>query len=227
MKKNIFILNLILLVLLLVGDVCYILFGGLWLKTLTSLMFVAIGLINLIYAIKVKKRNFKFAITLFVGLVFAMAGDIVLNIHFIGGAILFAVGHVFFYIAYNFIEKFKFIDLLYTACVFIPALAILLFVPILNYGSTLMQIICILYTLVISFMVGKAISIYVSKKSFANLFVLLGSIFFFFSDAMLLFAQFSNVSVVFGILCLATYYPAEFLLAYSIFKKANCEKQTK
>ena len=91
MRKNIFILNLILLALLLAGDVCYILLGGLWLKALTSLMFVVIGLINLIYALKVKKGNMKFAIILFIGLVFAMAGDIVLNIHFIGGAILFAV----------------------------------------------------------------------------------------------------------------------------------------
>ena len=221
MRKNIFILNLILLALLLAGDVCYILLGGLWLKALTSLMFVVIGLINLIYALKVKKGNMKFAIILFIGLVFAMAGDIVLNIHFIGGAILFAVGHVFFYVAYNFIEKFKLIDLLYTACVFVPALAILLFVPILNYGSVLMQIICIFYTLVISFMVGKAISIYVRKKTLANLFVLLGSIFFFFSDAMLLFAQFSNVSVAFGVLCLATYYPAEFMLAHSVYQQAK------
>ena len=221
MRKNIFILNLILLALLLAGDVCYIVLGGLWLKSLTSLMFVAIGLINLIYALKVKKGNMKFAITLFIGLVFAMAGDIVLEIHFIGGAILFAVGHVFFYIAYNFIDNFKLKDLLYTECVFIPALAILLFVPILNYGSLLMQIVCIFYALVISFMVGKAISIYVSRKSLTNLFILLGSIFFFVSDATLLFVQFSSGGLIFDILCLATYYPAEFMLAHSIFQQVK------
>ena len=219
MRKGIFIFNLCLLALLVIGDVCYINYGGLWLKAVTSLLFVVTGIVNLVYIIKTKKGNIKFSITMSVGLFVAMAGDIVLNLHFIGGAVLFALGHVIFYIAYTFIEKFKLINLVYSACVFVPALGILIFVPVLNYGGVFMQIICIIYTLIISLMVGKAISIFVREKNLFTFLLMIGSFLFFFSDAMLLFDQFSSVSIIFGILCLATYYPAELLLAHSILQQ--------
>ena len=90
-KKLIIILNCILLALIFAGDVLYIVFGDLWLKGLTSAFFVLLGVINLIYAIKNKSNKQKFSIILVIGLIFAMLGDIILNIHFISGAILFAV----------------------------------------------------------------------------------------------------------------------------------------
>lgn len=220
MKKLFTILNFVFLALIVVGDVCYTTFGGLWLKALTSLMFVTLGGINLFYAIKNKTNYLKFSIWLVVGLVFAMAGDIVLNIYFIGGAILFAVGHVFFYVAYCNLAKFKWTDLIYSAIIFVPSLFVLLFVPILNYGSVLMQIVCIVYALIISLMLGKSIANFVREKNIFTLIILVGCALFFFSDLMLLFDVFAGAKIA-GILCLATYYPAEFLLGYSIFVGSN------
>ena len=81
-----------------------------------------------------------------------------------------------------------------------------------------MQILCCIYAFVISIMVGKAIANFIKEKSQLNLIILLGSILFFFSDFMLLFNVFADVGRIFSVLCLATYYPAEFLLAYSILK---------
>ena len=67
------------------------------------------------------------------------------------------------------------------------------------------------------FLDSPAIAIEEKKeKSTLNLIILIGSVLFFLSDFMLLFNVFSSVSAVFGILCLALYYPAEFLLAHSI-----------
>lgn len=225
-KKIIIILNCILLASILAGDVLYIVFGDLWLKGLTSAFFVLLGVINLVYAIKNKSNKQKFSIILVVGLVFAMLGDIILNIHFISGAILFAIGHVFFFISYCFLQKFSWKDLLFGAIIFIPSVLIITLVPIFDFGGVLMEIVCIVYALIISLMVGKAISNLIREKNLLNLIIVLGSALFFFSDLMLLLDVFGNLSVV-AILCLATYYPAEFLLAHSIYRAVEENHDTK
>lgn len=223
-KKPINIINLLFLICIVTGDICYTTFGGLWLKALTSIFFVALGVVNLIYAINNKTDYLKFSIILVAGLTFAMLGDIVLNIYFIGGAILFAIGHIFYFVAYCFISKFNPKDLIYSALIFVPSLFIILFVPVLNFGGILMQIVCVAYALIISLMLGKSIANFVAKKSFLTLIIMLGSILFFFSDVMLVFDVFASLPVV-GTLCLATYYPAEFLLAYSILCANNSNKK--
>jgi len=216
MKKIQKILNLLLLFAILIGDVFYILENTLLIKSITSAMFVILGAINLFFAIKSKTPNKKFCITMIVGLFFAMLGDILLEIEFIVGALLFAVGHIFYFIAYCFLKKFNLRDLIPGTCIFIPSLLIITLVPLFDFGGILMQIVCIFYALIISLMVGKSISNLLNKKSPLNILIVVGSILFFFSDFMLLFNVFANVSRIFGILCLATYYPAEFVLAFSI-----------
>ena len=111
--------------------------------------------------------------------------------------------------------------MIYSALIFVPSLLIILLVPIFDFGGITLQILCCVYAFVISIMVGKAIANFIKDKSALNLIILIGSVLFFFSDFMLLFNVFSDISRVFGILCLATYYPAENLLAYSILKHKN------
>ena len=216
MKKAINIFNLIMLIAIVIADICYNLIGTLLAKSIASSLFVLLGLVNLIYVIKNKTQYLKFSIILFIGLIFAMLGDIVLQLHFISGAILFAIGHILFFCAYCTIIRFKPKDLLYGLAIFIPVLALILFLPIFDFGDIVMKLVCIIYALIISAMTSKAISNYLQDKSLLNLIVLIGSSLFIFSDFMLLFDVFSELSSVFGILCLATYYPAEFLLAHSI-----------
>ncbi len=216
--KKINIFNIVMLGLLLVADVFFIVDGGLTIKTIASLIFVAIGLVNLIYLLKVEKHKSLPSYLLFIGLCFACLGDILLEIQFVIGAIFFAVGHVFYFISYCKLSKFNWKDLIYSALIFIPSLSIILFVPIFDFGGGTLQILCCVYALVISIMVGKAVANFVKNKSTLNLIILVGSVLFFMSDFMLLFNVFADVSGVFLVLCLTTYYPAEFLLAYSILK---------
>jgi len=225
MKKTIIILNLILAMLVIVGDICYTMFGGLWLKGLTSLGFVLIGTINLFYAVKVKSKNIKFCIVMVIGLILSMLGDIVLNIYFIGGAILFALGHVAFVIAYCYLKRFKVKDLIPILVIAIPSSLIITLVPIFDFGGILMQLVCLIYALIISCMVGKSVSNYFNDRTFTNLIIMIGSFLFFFSDLMLLFDVFANVSIVFGLLCLASYYPAQILLSYSILHQTLTNKK--
>ena len=216
MNKTCSILNIILIVAVLIGDVCYTILGGLWIKGLTSLGFVLIGIVNLIYIFKLDGANRKFCIIMLIGLIFAMLGDIVLNLFFIGGAILFAIGHVFYFIAYCVLQSFKLKDLIFGAVIFVPSALIILLVPIFDFGGILMQIVCIVYALIISFMVGKSISNIIVKKSLINILLVIGSVLFFVSDFMLLLNVFGNVGEFADILCLATYYPAQCFLAYSL-----------
>lgn len=216
MKKITYSINLLFLLAIIILDIFYIIYGGLLLKSITSFLFFALGIINLIFVMKMKSDKLKFSIYLLIGLFFAMLGDILLEINFIIGAIFFAIGHVFYFISFCHLNKFSWKDLIYGIVIFIPSVLMITLYPHFEFGGVMMEILCIVYALVISFMVGKAISIYVSEKSMYRLIIMIGTILFFFSDLMLLFNVFSDVSRVFGVLCLATYYPAEFLLAFSI-----------
>lgn len=216
-KKNlIYYINLVFIVLIMIGDVLYLELGTLICKSITSALFVMLGLVNLIYAFKRGETNKKFSITILTGLFFAMLGDILLQINFIIGAILFAIGHIIFFASYICLNSFKLTDLCYGIAIIIPAILIITLAPFFDFKGNTMKILCIAYAIIISFMVGKAISNFIAKRTQTNMVVLLGSVLFFFSDLMLLFHKFAGGKKVFSYLCLLTYYPAEILLAISI-----------
>ena len=68
MRKQCFVMIIILSTLVVLGDIVYMLDWELWQKTLTSIAFVLIGLVGLIYAIKTKYSNIKYPIFMLVGL---------------------------------------------------------------------------------------------------------------------------------------------------------------
>ncbi len=218
--KKIDYLNLIFLFSIIIGDILYMVYDALYFKAITSALFVALGIINLVYIFKLKAKNRLFPIFMLVGLIFAFLGDVILEIHFISGAILFAIGHIFFFVSYCFIKRFDWKDLIAGIIIFIPSVLLITLAPIFNFGGILMEIVCVVYALIISLMVGKAVANLIRDKSLLNVIVLIGSCLFFFSDLMLLLNVFGHLPVV-GYLCLATYYPAEFLLAFSILKSHN------
>ena len=221
-QKSWFLLaNAILVLGIFVGDVCYITLGGLLAKALTSALFVVLGALNLTYVIISKNKDLKFPILMLVGLVFAMCGDIVLEVEFIVGAALFAIGHIFYFVAYCFLNKLRWLDLVIGAITFVPSVLFITLAPIFDFGGVLMEVVCVVYAVIISCMVGKAISNLIAVHSFQNLIIVLGSILFFFSDLMLLLHIFANLPRVVDILCLVTYYPAQCYLALSIFIHKN------
>ena len=216
MKKWAFFANLSLILLIMAFDAFYMQYGGLWLKSVTSALFVLMGAGNLFFALKFGGANFKFCALILTGLVFAMLGDIVLNVHFIGGAVLFAIGHIFFFVSYCFLQRPNWKDLICGLSIFVPAVLFITLAPIFDFGGVLMEIVCVVYALVISFMVGKALANLISKPSILQILILLGSVLFFISDLMLLLNVFANLPKIVDDFCLATYYPAEILLALSI-----------
>ena len=219
-KKIFMMLNLMLILGLVMSAICYAELGSLEIKSVTSMFFVLLGIANLIYSITMKS-NIKFSVFMVCGLSFSMMGDIVLEIYFMAGAILFAVGHILYFVAYCFYKKLHWLDAVVSIAIAIPSVLIVVFVPVFNYGGLLMELVCALYALIISFMLGKTVANFIRERNMTNFILMLGSFLFFFSDLMLLFHVFANISPVFDAVCLATYFPAQAFLGWSILLNAN------
>ena len=220
MKENkvVFWTNIVFLTLIVVATIIFMtgVLSPYIIKTLDSVLFVLCGVVNLIFLYKYKKEESIYkAFILLAGLSFACVGDIVLISNFVLGAIFFGVGHIFFVIFFYSLNGFNYKDILISLGIFIVCLLLIFLLPVFDFGNFLLVV--IFYALIISFMLGKAASNYINTKLPCNLILFIGAGLFFFSDFMLVFDRFTNLGEVFGLLCLATYYLAEFLLAMSIY----------
>lgn len=187
-------------------------------KALASLMFVLCCLCNVLFVRRqtADGRVSRYIWILFCGQVLACAGDIVLNFHFVGGAALFAVGHVLFFAAFCAVRRPSVRDLAIALVIIAAAAGFLLLYPRFDLGE--FAGIVYLYAVIISCMLAKGISLALDRrldKRF-RLLVLLGTSLFFLSDLMLVIHQFAAGGVVFDFLCLLLYYPAECFLALSV-----------
>ena len=216
-NKFVFVLNLILAVLVQVLMIWYLDCGGLWRKGLTSFGFVLLGALNLAYLIATRKKSLRFPGILTVGLIIAMFGDIVLNVNFIGGALLFAVGHIFYVISYGQLRRFGKLDLLLSGIIFAASALFLLLAPIFDFGDPMLKGICVGYAFVISCMVGKAFANAAREHTATNVLLAVGSLLFFFSDLMLVLYAFGDAPHIIDTICVVAYYPAQCLLAHALF----------
>ena len=92
----------------------------------------------------------------------------------------------------------------------------LLFCPLLTFEVPIFRIVCIIYALIISTMLGKAIGNFVREKNAVNGTIAVASVLFFFSDLMLVFDWFIGLWSWTDHACMGTYYPALCLLAFSM-----------
>lgn len=210
--------NIIFGVLILAATICFMqIDGGLTVKYITkstaSGLFVLCGVFNLICLHNYYKGSWK-SWLLLLGLVFAMAGDIVLIEHFTEGAILFAIGHIFYLTYFFTLYKFTFLDAIFTGLIITFSMLVIFLYKGFEWNG--MKMLVIIYATVISFMLGKAMGNYFAHKNVANLISFLGALFFFFSDMMLLFFNFAGRNMLFDYFCVYTYFPAEFMLAISL-----------
>ena len=195
--------------------------GGLWLKGLTSLWFVILGGVNLLYARirKIKLPLFSFFMEL--GLLCGMLADVLLGIQFFVGLLIFALGHVLYIVSFYTLEKFHLIDLF----IMIPISALSIFIivgtPYIQVDDAFMKNMLLGYAIVISCMLGKAVSNAILGPTTSRVLMLLGSVLFLFSDLMLAIDFFGKTSRLVWALCAYTYWPAQCILALSLFYSVN------
>lgn len=196
------------------------------LKCVCSVSFASLGVINLCHALIARQANKRFYIGTTAGLIFAMLGDVLIGYDFIVGALMFAMGHVCFIFAYCFLRKMGKSDLIFSGILFLFALAFLLFCPLLTFSNPVFRTVCIAYALIISLMLGKAAGNLAKNKCIFTGIIALASALFFFSDLMLVFERFAGGWLWAGRVCMATYYPALCLLAFSMYHKTVTSEKT-
>ncbi len=217
MKKKLLIPNALFIIIEFILIFIYREIGGVVLKGITSGGFVAIGAVNLIYSIMSKKGKLAFPSLIFAGLFSSMLGDVILNYDFIVGAFIFALGHIFYFIAFCKLNRFENRDSIPSMILFIGAAALLTLTPYFDFGSDLMLGICIFYAFIISLMAGKAISAFLKNRSSLHLVILIGAVLFFFSDVMLVFNVFGGAPEIADTLCLFSYWPGQTVIAFSMY----------
>lgn len=191
-------------------------YSELWIKATASAGFVLVGLVCFVYCIKIK-AGVKFPAVMLAGLAVCMAGDVVLNIEFIPGAALFALGHVLYIVSYVLLQKFSWKDLIIGVCLFVPCVLFITLAPIFKFGDVMLEIVCVAYALILSLMLSKAVTMFIRERCALHAIIAIGSLLFFASDFALLMNMFAENTLASRIACLSTYYPAQLLLALSIF----------
>lgn len=219
MKKTYLKGNVFILTLMLVSDVWYMFSGDLFAKTIASVMFLITGIVNFVYCIE-NKADLEFPRWMVMGLTFAMLADVILVLNFYIGAIVFAIAHIFYILSFCILEKINRKDLICGVGIFAFALSVIQLTPFLEFGSSLMKNICYAYALIISLMVGKAVSNLLKENNTTNMTIVIGSILFFISNLMFMFNEFGNILGA-SYLCLGTYYLGQFILAFSLFRYAT------
>lgn len=193
------------------------------LKCVCSGGFALLGLFNLGYALYTKQRNTTFFVCMAAGLVLAMLGDVIIGRSFIFGAGVFALGHVCFVVAYCFLQRMKRLDLIVSGVIFLGAAAFLLFCPLLTFDEPVFRVVCLVYALIISSMLGKAAGNFFRAKTPVTAVIAVASVLFFFSDLMLVLDWFIGRWDWTSEACMGTYYPALCMLALAMF--LACERK--
>lgn len=197
------------------------------LKCICSGGFALLGIINLVYAFVTRQSNSKFYVAMSAGLLLAFLGDVLIGYDFIIGAGTFALGHICFVAAYCFLQKLGKADILFSTLLFAGAAVFLLFCPWLTFDEPIFKVVCLVYALIISLMLGKAIGNFISNRTAVTAIIAVASALFFFSDLMLVFDWFIGRWDWTDHACMGTYYPALCMLAYSVFRKAKLEVEDK
>ncbi len=215
-------LNIILCAIMLIFDFVYIFTEELLFKIITSSLFISIGLINFTQCIK-NKKDLNFPICMLTALIYAMIGDILLEINFKIGVIAFGIAQIFYCTSYSKLNSFVRRDFLYSSIISIITLISMVFIlGDIIFKDISMFILGGMYIIILSSMLGKSISNVVMEHRLVNVVILIGAILFFISDMCLIFNIYVGLSF-YRYICLITYYLAQFLLSFSLLKFSHSE----
>ena len=213
--------NIGLLVCAMVCLVCYDIFGGLWLKGVTSSWFVLLGAVNLCSARKLEWKRLRFFLLMEAGLFCGMCADVLLGVAFFAGIGVFALGHVLYLVAFYTLEKFSRQDLWIIVPLAVLSMFLVVGTPWITVEDPVLKKLLLGYAVIISAMLGKAISNLIRHPSPARWLLAIGSVMFWFSDLMLAVDMFGQASRLTWILCSYNYWPAQNILAHSLYHAAK------
>ncbi len=213
--------NILLLVCAGICLVCYDILGGLWLKGFTSSWFVILGGVNLWAARRAQRKQLQFLILVEMGLLCGMCADVLLHVVFLAGVGIFALGHILYLIAFYSLEKYRPLDLKIMIPLGLFSVFFVMGTPWITVEDPFLQKLLPVYALIISAMLGKAISNWVCRPSLFRGLLALGSLLFWFSDLVLAVDMFGQASRLTWIFCSYAYWPGQNILAHALFHGDN------
>lgn len=214
MKKT-SLFNSVLLILIVISCLFYIVYDGLNLKGMTSLIFLVLGFVNLL-TVKNDANKDQFIICLFIGLVFAFFADILIEINMISGFILYYLTLTFMFVSFCKTEEFQVKDIIYSFAVLIPCIMFILYTKKLDFGSEVIQDLSLGYAVIFSGVIGKSISNFISNKSKLNLMILVSCLLLFTSNFCSMFVLFAEAGKLVKVFSIIFYYCALTMLALTI-----------
>lgn len=205
--------------------------GDLFIRNITK-PFIAISLLVwLCVATKLKGRFHK---RIFTGLLFALAGDIFLMLqsnrpgYFIYGLVAFLLCHIFYIRAFildhksNPLVKIPFF-LWSVGALFIFCIGLFFYLqPFL--GS--MQFAVLVYAIIITVMAIMALNRYGKVNIFSYKLILFGALFFLLSDTVLAVNKYAQPIPQSGVLIMASYMIAQYLIVYGTVVRELVVKRT-
>ena len=224
MEKRTLRINYALLVLLILFTVGHLILNILPLKWLASTCFVVLAFVNFFYTKKAKPEKTKAALCMLTGMILAMGGDVSINFNFVAGAAAFALGHVFYFITYCVIERFRKSDFILSFILIAICTCFLFAAPIFEFKG--LEAVALAYCIIINFMTGKAVMNACRNRTKSNLVFAVGSVLFLISDIMLVLNSFADTSNITHILCLSIYYPGQWVLSFGMFHLGNEPKES-
>lgn len=205
---------------------------NMYLKTFSSMLFTILGLFSLFALLK--KTHFEIAnntliggFLLLLGLILCLIGDIILGMPRIselkrdyipvvmGGAAWFALGHITYGIALCLLFGVT----PWVICFIIPMAIFFTFANLkigkLDYHKLTVGVFA--YGVIESFSFAVCACALIFNYSTLSLILTIGFFLFFFSDNILMHNYFGEKKRINSILCHSTYFPAQILIAISIF----------
>ena len=176
--------------------------------------------IILIAILKTKAYPAFYAFSIIAGLVFSMAGDILLMLpsdQFILGLVSFLIAHLFYISAFTYRSKIR-----HAPWTLIPFViyGILIYVILSPYLGA-MKLPVAAYIVVILVMGWRAWERWSQTSEKSALLAFIGAVLFIISDSILALNRFREPFAVARALNLSTYFAAQWLIALSISKKAK------
>lgn len=216
-RSRLKIINILLILCAMACLVYYDIRGGLWLKGVTSSWFVLLGCVNLWAVRKFPRKQLRFHLLMVLGLFCGMCADVLLGKVFFAGVGVFALGHVWYLAAFYCLEKFSLRDLKIILPLAVFSMFFVTGTPWITVEDPVMQNLLLAYAAIISGMLGKAISNLVCSPCRFRWLLVVGCVLFWFSDIMLAIDMFGQPSRLTWILCSYSYWPAQSILAHSLF----------
>ncbi len=194
------------------------------LKCACSAGFATLAVVNAVFAIALNRPNRRFYVAAVCGLLCAALGDVLIAFDFVAGAAAFGVGHLALIVAFSFLRRFRRLDAILSVAIFLFAAAFLNFFPGISFATPVLKSVCVGYAVVISAMLGKATGNFAASQTVSNGALASGAFLFFFSDMMLALNVFVGRWTWCDAACLATYFPAVYLLAFSLYIRSQEQK---